>query len=311
MQFSYFVVACTPKLSMAAIRLALDWFINSLHIGIIVAQDKNWFTESSIALTLITPEEDNYATDTLQKLMNGSADIAICPPEMLIEAFHKGNRDYVAVAALLQPQATGFAVRAPGTEIIRYAALQLPYESYIIKQVAHHAKISYPQTIRVNKLDTWEAFKNKQAEMCWIFQPWEGTEMEINQIAGRYISLHEAGIPYPNCPLLVCKKIWAKQNQTLLKSFLHIIGAGFYFAHDHIREAMDILVRHIPQRSEFNEKMLFKAIVATNQFSMDIFEHWGTLQLPVFRQYLNWLGENGALHFQLNAEEMLTNEFVE
>jgi ABC-type nitrate/sulfonate/bicarbonate transport system substrate-binding protein len=294
---------------MTTIKLALDWFINSLHIGIIIAQEKNWFAESSISLSLVSPEMDNYATNTLQKLLQGEVDIAICPPELLIEAYQKSNRDYVAVATLLQPHATGFAIRtAAGTP--RYAALQLPYETLIVQQVAKYAKLSIPQTVIVDKLDTWEAFKNKEAELCWGFQPWEGVEMETNNISGRWLPLHEAGIPYPNCPLIVCKKSWARQNSRLLKTFLHVISAGFYFAHDHIREAIDILVKYIPQRAHFHEKMLFKSVVATNQFSLDIFEHWGTLQIPLFRQYLNWLGENGALYFQVDAEEMLTNEFV-
>jgi ABC-type nitrate/sulfonate/bicarbonate transport system substrate-binding protein len=294
---------------MTTIKLALDWFINSLHIGIIIAQEKNWFAESSISLSLVSPEMDNYATNTLQKLLQGEVDIAICPPELLIEAYQKSNRDYVAVATLLQPHATGFAIRtAAGTP--RYADLQLPYETLIVQQVAKYAKLSIPQTVIVDKLDTWEAFKNKEAELCWGFQPWEGVEMETNNISGRWLPLHEAGIPYPNCPLIVCKKSWARQNSRLLKTFLHVISAGFYFARDHIREAIDILVKYIPQRAHFHEKMLFKSVVATNQFSLDIFEHWGTLQIPLFRQYLNWLGENGALYFQVDAEEMLTNEFV-
>lgn len=296
---------------MTTIKLALDWFINSLHTGIIIAQEKNWFAESSIVLSLVSPEADGYATDTLQKLMKGSVDIAICPPELLIEAYQKSNRDYIAVAALLQPQATGFAVRTTSSgEVPRYAALQLPYETLIVQQVAKYAKLSTPQAITIDRLDTWEAFKNKEAELCWGFQPWEGAEMETNNILGRWLPLHEAGIPYPNCPLLVCKKSWAYQNRQLLKTLLHVVGAGFYFAHDHIREAIDILVQRIPQREHFHEKMLFKSVVATNQSSLDIFEHWGTIQIPLFRQYLNWLGENGALHFQINADEMLTNEFV-
>lgn len=297
---------------MTTIKLALDWFTNSLHTGIVVAQEKNWFTEASIEFLSVSPESDNYATDTLQKLINGSVDIAISPPELLVEAYRKNNRDYVAVAALLQPQATGFAVRAASAgDIPRYAALQLPYEALIVQHIAKYAGLSAPQTIIVNKLDTWEAFKNKEAELCWGFYPWEGTEMETNGIAGRWIPLHEADIPYPNCPLLVCKKSWAQQNSRLLKTLLHVISAGFYFAHDHIREAIDILAKHIPTNAHFHEKMLFKAVVATNQFSLDMFERWGTIQIPLFRQYLNWLGENGALHFQINAEEMLTNEFLE
>ncbi len=297
---------------MTTIKLALDWFTNSLHIGIVVAQAKNWFAKASIELLSVSPESDSYATDTLQKLINGSVDIAICPPELLIEAYQKNNRDYVAVAALLQPQATGFAVRAAlAGEMPRYAALQLPYEALIVQHMARYARLSALQTIVVNKLDTWEAFKNKEVELCWGFYPWEGTEMETNGIAGRWIPLHEADIPYPNCPLLVCNKSWAQQNSRLLKILLHVISAGFYFAHDHIREAIGILAKHIPTNEHFHEKMLFKAIVATNQFSLDMFERWGTIQIPLFRQYLNWLGENGALHFQINAEEMLTNEFLE
>jgi len=296
---------------MTTVKIALDWFINSLHTGIIVAQEKKWFAESSIALSLISPQEDNYATDTLQKLIKGSADIAICPPEWVIEAHQKGERDCMAVAALLQPQATGFALSTTLEEIPRYAALQLPYESLIVAQVAQYAKLPAPKMITVNKLDTWEAFKNKEAELCWIFYPWEGVEMETNHLPGRYLPLHEVGIPYPNCPLLVCKKSWAESHHALLKDVLHIISTGFYFAHDHIREAIEILTKYIPQRAEFHNKMLFKAVVATNRVSLDIFEHWGTLQIPLFRQYLNWLGEQGALRFQIHVEDMFTNHFLE
>ncbi|MCS7018310.1 MAG: ABC transporter substrate-binding protein [Cytophagales bacterium] len=294
---------------MTTIKLALDWFINSLHIGIIVAQEKNWLTDSAIKLSLVSPQEDHYATDTFQKLVNGKVDIAICPPEQLIEAYRHNNRECVAIASLLQPRATGFAIR-PNVQPV-YAALELPYESYIVQQVSKHVKIADPQVQIVPKLDTWEAFKSGQASMCWIFQPWEGAEMETNAISGEYISLHQAGVPYPNCPLLVCKRNWAHNNRSLIRTFLHAVGAGFGFARDHIREAIHILKLHIPQRVEFHDKMLFKAMVATNQVSLDMFERWGILQVSLFRQYIGWLKENAALQLPINPEEMLTNEFLE
>lgn len=294
---------------MTSVKLALDWFINSLHTGIVIAREKNWFAESLISLSLVSPEEDNYATDTFQKLVEGRVHIAVCPPELLIEAYRQGNREYVAVASLLQPQATGFALRTEEKPI--YAALQLPYESYVVQQVARHAKIPMPQIQSVGKLDTWEAFKNRQANMCWIFYAWEGVEMEINRLSGRYVPLHEAGVPYPNCPLLVCRRSWAADNKPLLRAFLHAVGAGFYFANDHIREATEILARYVPKRAEFHEKMLFKALVATNRWSLDMFERWGTLQPALFRQYVKWLHECGAMASPINADEMLTNEFLE
>lgn len=293
------------------VRLALDWYINSVHIGIVVACRKNWLADLGISLELLSPEEDNYQVDTVQKLLEGRVEIALCPPELLIASHEKGNSDLIAVAALLQPQATGFAFRRASKPIAQYAALQLPYEASIVNQVSRYIGIEQVEWIQVDKLDTWRAYREETANLCWIFQPWEGVEMEVCQILGEYIPLHKTGVPYPNAPLVVCRQRWAKRNTSLLRGLLHAFGAGYYFARDHMHEAIAILAHLVPLPPPKRDKLISKSVIATNKLSMDVMESWGRVEVSLLRQYLHWLCDCNALTTRLEVERIATNEFLE
>ncbi|MCA1785674.1 MAG: ABC transporter substrate-binding protein [Desulfobacteraceae bacterium] len=90
--FSLVAVAHTPADQAAAatapaaqkLRLMLDWFPNVDHLPIYVAQEKGYFAEQNIQVTIISPSE---TADALKLAAIGNVDLAVSyQPQTIIAA---------------------------------------------------------------------------------------------------------------------------------------------------------------------------------------------------------------------------------
>lgn len=64
--------------------LALDWTPNINHIGFFVAYSRGFFDEAGVKAVFDSPHSDDYKTTPAQKVVSGTAHVAICPSESVI-----------------------------------------------------------------------------------------------------------------------------------------------------------------------------------------------------------------------------------
>ncbi len=88
---------------MDKINLALDWIPNINHVGFFVAQEKGFFRNHGVEVTITDPSFDDYGMTPAKKVELGIADFALCPAESIINNQRKKRIfNLVAVGALLQ-----------------------------------------------------------------------------------------------------------------------------------------------------------------------------------------------------------------
>ena len=125
--------------NLEKITMALDWTPNTNHTGIYVAQEKGYFKEAGLEVSVIQPP-DNGATDLVA---SGGAEFGIDFQDTLAAAFSSDSPLSVsAVATILQHNTSGLislkkkGIDSPGKLAGHsYATWDSPIEQAVLKNV--------------------------------------------------------------------------------------------------------------------------------------------------------------------------------
>ena len=128
---------------MNKLKIALDWTPNVNHVGFFVAQEKGFYEEEEVDLTIISPLTDDYALTPAKKLELGQVDFALCPTESLISFRTKESPfSMVALATILQDDLSAI-VTLSDSDIARpmaldgkiYSSYKARYEDQIVREM--------------------------------------------------------------------------------------------------------------------------------------------------------------------------------
>ena len=303
---------------MTNLRLALDWTPNTNHTGFFVAQELGYYADNNLTVTLVSPQEDNYAVTPAKKLALGQVDFAIAPFESVISLNTKANPvAAVAVAALLREDISSIAALA-SSSITRprdldgrtYASYKARYEDAIVRQLVRNdggtgeLRLTYPA-----KLGIWDTLVAGAADATWIFDNWEGVEAATNGLALTTFRLADYGIPYAYSPVIVSTAENVARYAAAYQSFLRATKNGFLFAVDNAPAAAEILAKQLSDRDR--ERI---NILQSQQFTSDFYGNaatWGTMDADRVNTFLRWLVENKLEDAKIEKLELFTNKLVE
>ena len=182
------LVACGtyPGSSLRSAKLALDWTPNTNHTGIYVAQQKGWYSDEDISLSL-TPYSSSVSPEQL--VATGQADFGVSFTEGVTSARAAGL-DIVSIAAVIQSN-TGALVSLKGSGLDnvgklagkRYAGFGAPYEQPLISQVigCGGAQDTSFRDVTTDQ-DPIVALKSGQFDFAWIYLGWEGVEAQRQSV---------------------------------------------------------------------------------------------------------------------------------
>ncbi|MFT6205767.1 MAG: ABC-type nitrate/sulfonate/bicarbonate transport system substrate-binding protein [Spirosomataceae bacterium] len=301
---------------MEKIRIALDWTPNINHIGFFIAKEKGFFSDNNLAVEILDPSMDNYATTPAKKVELGEVDFALCPMESVI-SFQTKPQPFAlkAIAAIFQEDLSAIAVRS--SDFITspkdldgktYASYKARYEDEIVKQMIRNdggeglIEVVYPE-----KLGIWETIVKGTIDSTWIFLNWEGVEAKSENIPLTYFKMRDFGIPYSYSPVLVASEQHIKDKSASYKKFLNALKRGYQFSKSHSAEAVEILAKFIPETDKKID--LGKALAASeNAFGEE--ENWGMMDTNNVTEFLNWLHENGLESQEVAVADLFTNELL-
>ena len=300
-----------------ALKLALDWTPNTNHTGFFVAQELGYYAAHGVALEILHPGQDNYATTPAKKVELGQADFAIAPFESVISLNTKPKSvRAVAIAALLQQDISSIAALA-SSGITRpreldgrtYASYQARYEDAIVRELIRNdggqgnLTITYPE-----KLGIWNTLLTQAADATWIFDNWEGIEAETQHLALTKFALADYGIPYAYSPVIFSTHKNISVNTAAYRAFLAATKQGFQFAAANPAQAAAILINHLPTRDA-------QAIdvVKSQQYVAPFYGDaatWGTMEPNRISAFLNWLIIHGLESEAILGHDLFTNELL-
>ncbi|MBZ9759220.1 ABC transporter substrate-binding protein [Mesorhizobium sp. ESP6-5] len=234
--------------SFAATRtvtVALDWTVNTNHIGLFVARDKGFYGEAGIEVDIL-PYSDTGA-GTL--VANHVADFGINGTISLFTQKTAGA-DLKGVYAVVQSETGRLVFNAARSEIkspkdldgLTYGGFGSAWETALISTIIRHdgGKGDF-ETVTLGT-SAYEALANGSVDFTLEVSTWEGVEAELRDVKQRSFVYADHGVPDEHTTLISSSEAYLQANPELSSSFVQATRRGYQFAVDHPGEAATLLI---------------------------------------------------------------------
>ena len=301
---------------MQHISIALDWTINSNHIGFLMALEKGYYADLELDIDIQTPRTDNYDITPAKKVELGQVDFALCPMESVLSYRTKQNPfNLIAVATLFQKDLSAISCLKSkgisGPSMLDgkiYASYNARYEDGIVKQMIINdggkgdLTVVYP-----TKLGIWDTLLNEKADATWIFKNWEGLQAEAEGVELDMFDLESYGIPYSYSPVLAVDKDKISMRRQAYFDFLRATRKGFFYAQKHPEESAQILLELVP----FNDRSIdFVKSIKMTTAVIGKLDNWGEMNLERVSDFLFWLKDSKLENIHYDADQLVSNELL-
>lgn len=305
--------AAAEKKDLTEITMVLDWTPNTNHTGFYVAQEKGYFEEAGLKVSIVQPP-DGGATDMVA---SGGAQFGVDFQDTLAAAFGSDNPlPITAVGAMLQHNTSGL-VSLKKTGIDRpgklaghtYATWDSPIEQAVLKNVVEEDGGDFK---KVNLISTYVediiAALNADIDCVWIYYGWDGIKLEQEDMETNYLSFAEMNPVFDYySPVIIGNNDFLKENPETAKAFMAAVKKGYEYAAKNASEAADILLKAAP---ELDAKLVKASQEYLSQQYVAEAESWGTIEADRWNAYYNWLNEKGLVEKEIPEDAGFSNEYL-
>lgn len=295
------------------ITMVLDWTPNTNHTGIYVAQEKGYFKEAGLDVSVIQPP-DNGATDLVA---SGGAEFGIDFQDTLAAAFSSDSPlPVTAVAAILQHNTSGLislkkkGIDSPGKlEGHSYATWDSPIEQSVLKNVVEKDGGDFS---RVKLISTYVedivAALHADIESVWIYYGWDGVKCDMEGLSTNFLPFADMNPTFDYySPVIIGNNDFMKKNPDTTKAFLSAVKKGYEYAAGNPSDAADILLKAVP---ELDEKLVQKSQeYLSKQYIADAAQ-WGEIDADRWNGFYQWLNENKLVDNALDENAGFTMDYL-
>lgn len=295
------------------ITMVLDWTPNTNHTGIYVAQEKGYFKEAGLDVSVIQPP-DNGATDLVA---SGGAEFGIDFQDTLAAAFSSDSPlPVTAVAAILQHNTSGLislkkkGIDSPGKlEGHSYATWDSPIEQAVLKNVVEKDGGDFS---RVKLISTYVedivAALHADIESVWIYYGWDGVKCDMEGLSTNFLPFADMNPTFDYySPVIIGNNDYMKKNPDTTKAFLSAVKKGYEYAAGNPSDAADILLKAVP---ELDEKLVQKSQeYLSKQYIADAAQ-WGEIDASRWNGFYQWLNENKLVDNALDENAGFTMDYL-
>ncbi len=293
------------------VTVMLDWYANTNHTGLYVAKEKGWYQEQGLDVEIVQPSEGG----TAQLVASGKADFGVSYQEDVTMA-RANDVPVVSIAAVIQHNTSAFASKKEDNittpkdlEGKRYGGWGSPSEEATIKAVMEKngADFSKVDLVNLGQSDFFTALE-RDIDFTWIYYGWDGVEAERRNFPLNVMMLKDLdpALDYYT-PVLITNEQKISDNPELVEKFMKATAKGYQYAIENPEDAADILLKYAPE--------LDKELVAASQKWLsskyqDDAERWGEQKLQVWKNYAEWMRNQGLLPNDVDVTKAFTNDFL-
>lgn len=294
------------------VSLMLDWTPNTNHTGIYVAYDKGWFAEEGIDLEIITPA--GVSVETV--VGAGKADFGISFQEYVTSARIE-EVPIVSIAAVIQHNTSGF-VSLKDSGITKaadfagriYGGFGLQIEKEIIS-----AMITYdggdPESIKYVNVGEGDLLSmlGRDIDFAWIFYGVQGIEAARRGMDVDYVMLSEYfdAVPDYYTPVIITSEKLIAEDPQIIERFMAAVARGYEYAIENPAESAEILLKHVPELSPESIKAGQEWV--SPRYTDDA-PRWGYQREEVWKDFGDWMFENGLIAREFDYQKAFTNRFL-
>ncbi|RUU94089.1 ABC transporter substrate-binding protein, partial [Mesorhizobium sp. M7A.T.Ca.TU.009.01.3.1] len=231
--------------SAQKVTVALDWTVNTNHIGLFVARDKGFYREAGLEVDIL-PYSDTGA-GTL--VANRVADFGINGTISLFTQRTAGA-DLKGVYAVVQSETGRVVFNAARSEIVSprnldgltYGGFGSAWENALISTIIRHdgGKGNF-ETVTLGT-SAYEALANGSVDFTLEVSTWEGVDAELKGVKQRSFVYADYGVPDEHTTLISSSEAYLQANPKPAAAFVQATRRGYQFAVDHPEDAAALLI---------------------------------------------------------------------
>ena len=302
-----------PATETTDLTMVLDWTPNTNHTGLYVAQEKGYFSEAGLNVTIVQPPDDGAAT----MVASGDAQVGVEFQDTMAPALSQEKPLPIsAVAAIIQHNTSGLiSLKEKGIDSFgkmaghSYATWDSPTEQALLKTLVEQDGGDWSQ---VNLISTYVedvvAGLNADIDCVWVYAGWDKIKLDMEKIENNFLQFKDYSpvFDYYN-PVIVGNNDYMAQNPDVTKAFLEAVRKGYTYASENPEEAADILLKNAPELDEALVKESQKYL--STQY-IDDAGSWGIIDPERWNRFYHWLNENHLVEKDLPEDAGLAKDYM-
>lgn len=296
------------------ITFVLDWAPNTNHTGIYIAQEKGYFEDAGLKVSIVQPPENGAEVLTA----SGKAQFAMSFQDSLAPAFSGDSQlPVTAVAAVIQHNTSGIISRKgegmdrpKGLEGKKYATWDLPIEKATVQDVMESDGGDFDKLLLIPSMVTDEvtALKTKSVDAIWIFYAWAGVKTEIEGLETDYFAFADLNPVFDfYTPVIIANNDFLAEEPETAKAFMAAVSKGYEDAIRDPEEAAGILCKAAPELDQ--ELVRASQIYLADKYQADA-RQWGYISPERWNAYYSWLSEKGLTETPIGENTGFSNDYL-
>lgn len=304
----------SSKKGLKKITMVLDWTPNTNHTGLYIAQEKGYFKDVGLDVSIVQPPDDG-ATDLVA---SGGAQFGIDFQDTLAAAFSSDNPlPVTAVSAVLQHNTSGLiSLEKSGIDSPKkleghsYATWDSPIEQKTLEYVVNKDGGDFKKVNLVSLyVEDIVASLNADIDCVWIYYGWDGIKCEQAGLDTNYLPFREMDETFDYySPVIIGNNDYLSKNPDTAKAFLSAVKKGYEDAEKDPEEAAKILCDAVPELDETLVQDSQKYL--SEQYIADA-EQFGVIDADRWNRFYNWLNDNKLVDNRIPENTGFTNEYLQ
>lgn len=241
------LAAClaAPIAMAEEVSIALDWTLNTNHIGLVVAQEKGWFADAGLEVEIL-PYSDSASTALLAA---GAVDFAY----MTALGFMSAKADGAPITALwvtMQREAGRLVYNSANSEITRpadlegktYAGFGSAWEDALISTMIENDGGTADYDTATLGTGAYEALASGAVDFTLEVATWEGVNSELLGRDQSHFLYNDYGVPEPQGGYIGTQTATLTADPDTVAAFMDATRKGYAWAAEHPVEAAEILI---------------------------------------------------------------------
>ncbi|APE44569.1 myristoyl transferase [Sulfitobacter alexandrii] len=227
------------------ISIALDWTLNTNHVGLIVAQEKGWYADAGLDVEIL-PYTDSASTALLAA---GAVDFAYMTALGFMTA-KAGGAEIIALWATMQREAGRLVYNTSNAAISRpadlqgkvYAGFGTAWEAALIStMIENDGGVADYETVTLGT-GAYEALANGAVDFTLEVATWEGVNSELLGREQSHFEYSDYGVPEPQGGYIGTLTSTLQADPETVEAFMEATRKGYVWAAAHPDEAAEMLI---------------------------------------------------------------------
>lgn len=235
----------TTTASADQVSIALDWTLNTNHIGLVVAQQKGFFDEAGLQVDIL-PYSDSASTALLAA---GAVDFAYMTSLGFMSA-KAGGADITALWVTMQREAGRLVYNSENPDITRpadlagktYAGFGSAWEDALISTMIRNDGGTPEYDTVTLGTGAYEALATGAVDFTLEVATWEGVNSELLNRKQAHFTYSDYGVPDQQGGYIGTQSGMLTDEPDTVRAFMTATQRGYEWAAENPAEAAQILV---------------------------------------------------------------------